>query len=435
MNATHDGNGKRERPASPTVSRRNFLQSSLAGAAVVSAPTIIPSSALGRDGAVAPSERIVMGGIGIGFRGSYVLSEFLKFPQVQFAAVADCQLSRREAAKQKIDKHYNSSDCEISPEMFDVLERQDIDGVLIATGDRWHTMLSLLAARAGKDIYCEKPCSLTFQESRALSEGVSIYGNIYQAGTQRRNIDNFVLATKMAKSGRLGKLRKVHANILAPGANKKWLPAEPEPDPNVCDWNRWLGPVPYRPFNEIYVSGWWDEHYDLEGGGILAWGAHTVDLCQIANAAETTAPLVYTPNEAGVECTYANGVKLVLRTEGWLGLGACAVRFEGDEGWVETGDSGTMRVEPESLSAEKRVFLQQGASAYTHVAEFLDCVKTRRPTSANETVAAQTHIVCHAAYIAWQLGRTIRFDPVKEEFDDEQANRLRSRAMRAPWSL
>ena len=306
MNASHDGKPKQSEQSS--VSRRGFLKKSLAGAAAVTAPMIVPSSVLGRDGAVAPSERIVMGGVGIGFRGSYVLSEFLKFPQAQFVAIADCQLSRQQAAKKMIDDHYESNDCKISREMLDVFHNDDIDAVLIATGDRWHTMASLLAARAGKDIYCEKPCSVSIQETQALAKGIELYGNVYQVGTQRRNIANFALAVEMAKSGRLGKLREVHANTFAPGALKEWLPAEPTPDPNVCDWDRWVGPSPYRPFNEIYVAGRWNEHYDFHTGGLLDWGAHTADLCQMANSAETTAPLTYTPNETGVECLYANGV-------------------------------------------------------------------------------------------------------------------------------
>lgn len=419
-----------------SLTRRRFLKQSAAASTVFSLPTIIPSSALGADGAVAPSERIVMGGIGLGGRGRYVLSEFLKYPQAQFVAIADCQKTRRNKVKEMADKHYESDDCTTYRDMFDVLGRDDIDAVLIATGDRWHTMASITAARAGKDIYCEKPCSMTIQESRALADNVNLYGRIYQAGTQRRSIGNFMLALGMAHSGKLGKLLEVHANTLYPAAADPWLPAEPEPDPDDCDWERWLGPAPWHPYNLRYVAGGWRNHYDFHGGGILEWGAHTVDLCQLANSADETAPVEYVPNERGVDCTYANGVKLIMRDHDWLGLGTCSVRFVGDEGWVETGDSGAMKIEPESLLSEKKVFTQVGTSAYTHVANFLDCVKTRRLTRANASVAGQSHIVCHAAYIAWQLGRTLKFDPVKEEFiGDEEANRMRSRATRAPWTV
>ena len=418
------------------VSRRSFLKGAVATGAALSFPSVVPSRALGRGGAVAPSERIVMGGIGVGNRGRYVLSEFLKYPVTQFVATADCQSSRRQLVKDMVDKSYGTSDCVMYRDMFDVLGRDDIDAVLIATGDRWHTMASITAARAGKDIYCEKPCSMTIQESRALADVINLYGRIYQAGTQRRSIGNFQLAIEMAQTGKLGKLLEVHANTRPPATSQEWLPAEPEPDPDVCDWDRWLGPCPWRPYNSRYVAGRWRGHFDFHGGGILEWGAHTVDLCQVGNSADETAPVEYVPNESGAVCTYANGVKLIMRPDGWLGLGTCSIRYVGEDGWVETGDSGAMRIEPESLLAEKKVFTERGTSAYTHVANFLECVKSRRLTRANASVAGQSHIVCHAAYIAWQLGRTLKFDPAKEEFiGDEEANRMRSRAMRAPWTI
>ena len=421
---------------SHTLSRRGFLQGSAAACMTYSVPTTIPGSALGADGAVAASERITVGGIGLGGRGSYVLSEFLKFPVAQFVAIADCQKTRREKVKQMVDKTYGNSDCVAYQDMFDVLGRDDIDAVLIATGDRWHTMASIMAARAGKDIYCEKPCSMTIQESQALADVINLHGRIYQAGTQRRSIGNFMLAIEMAQTGKLGKLLEVHANTRPPAVSNDWLPAEPEPDKSVCDWDRWLGPCPWRPYNSRYVARHWRGYHDFHGGGILEWGAHTVDLCQAGASADDTAPVLYEPTKNGAICTYKNGVKLIMRVDGWLGLGTCSVRYVGEDGWVETGDSGAMRIEPESLLAEKKVFTMRGTSAETHVANFLDCVKSRRLTRANASVAGQSHIVCHAAYIAWQLGRTLTFDPVKEEFvGDDEANRMRSREMRSPWTI
>ncbi len=419
-----------------TLSRRGFLKGTLAAGTALSLPSLIPGRALGADGAVAANERIILAGLGVGNRGRYVLSEFLEFPVVQFVADADCQAKRRQLVKTMVDATYGNTDCVTYRDMFDVLGRDDVDAVLIATGDRWHTMASITAARAGKDIYCEKPCSMTIQESRALADVVNLYGRIYQAGTQRRSIGNFMLAIEMAQTGKLGKLTEVHANTRPPAVTHEWLPAEPEPEPDECDWDRWLGPCPWRPYNSQYVAGRWRGHFDFHGGGILEWGAHTVDLCQVGNSADETAPIEYVPTESGTVCTYANGVKLVMRTDGWLGLGTCSVRFVGEDGWVETGDSGAMRIEPESLLAEKKVFTLRGTSALTHVANFLDCVKSRRLARANASVAGQSHIVCHAAYIAWQLGRTLNFDPVKEEFiGDDEANRMRSRAMRALWTI
>ena len=171
------------------------------------------------------------------------------------------------------------------------------------------------------------------------------------------------------------------------------------------------------------------------GGGILEWGSHTVDLCQWANQADDTTPVEFDPQGNHVIARYANGVNLVMRDTGWLGLGTCSVRFEGEEGWVETGDSGKMETSP-ALRAEKRTFNIAGTSPLYHIRDFLACVKSRALPKANGDVAAQSHIACHAAYIAWQLGRTVKFDPVKEEFlGDDEANRMRSRAMRDPWRI
>ncbi|MHB8864839.1 MAG: Gfo/Idh/MocA family protein [Pirellulaceae bacterium] len=422
---------------SPRLNRRRFLMQSAAGAgALIMTPTIIPSSALGRDRTVAPSERIVMGGLGIGSRGGYDLGIFLDEPAVQFIAVADVRAERRTAVKQMVDSKYGNSDCDTYWDMFEMLARDDIDACLIATGDRWHTQASIETARAGKDMYCEKPCSMTIAESRALADNIARYGRVYQAGTQRRNIANFILAIELAHSGKLGKLHTVHANTLDPATKKVWLEPQAEPAPDVVHWDRWLGPTPWRPYNESYVQGAWRGYFDFHGGGILEWGAHTVDLCQWANQADDSAPVQYEPQGTNVVAHYANGVKLVMRDKGWMGLGTCAVRFEGEEGWVETGDSGRIEMHPASLRAHKQIFNVAGTTPTAHIQEFLQCVKSRRMPAGNANVACQSHIACHAAYIAWQLGRTLQFDPLTNEFPaDAEANRLRCRALRAPWQM
>ncbi|MCP4858411.1 MAG: Gfo/Idh/MocA family oxidoreductase [Fuerstiella sp.] len=417
--------------------RRDFLKTTaIAASTAFAAPMVVPASALGRGGAVAPSERIVLGGLGIGPRGTTDLKCFLANPDVQFVAIADLQKSRREAVKTLVDGTYENKDCVLYQDMFDILARDDIDSLLIATGDRWHTMASILAAKAGKDVYCEKPCSLTIAQSRALADAYRKYNRVYQAGTQRRTIGNFEFDKNLVQDGRLGKLHTIHANTRPPGTSHHWLPAEPEPAKDVCDWDRWLGACPWRPYNSAYVRGRWRGHFDFHGGGILEWGSHTVDLCQWAAGRDDTAPVEYVPNADGVECYYADGLKLVMRSEGWMGMGTCSVRYEGDEGWIETGDSGNFILEPEPLRTQQSVFHRAGTDPTTHIRNFLDCVKTRALTNANASVVAQSHVVCHAAYISWQLGRKLTFDPVKEEFaNDEEANRMRSRAMREPWHV
>ena len=207
----------------------------------------------------------------------------------------------------------------------EMLPREDIDAVLIATGDRWHTMASIYTAKAGKDIYCEKPCSMTIAESQALADTMRRYGRIYQAGTQRRSIANFLFAADLCHTGKLGKLTTVHANTLDPAVSHDWLPAEPEPAMDECDWNLWLGPTPWRPYNAHYIRGGWRGFFDFHGGGILEWGAHTVDLCNWAGTNDTQMPVLYEPTPSGCIATYANGLKLVMRDEGWMGLGTCSV--------------------------------------------------------------------------------------------------------------
>ena len=424
------------------VGRRDFLKSCAPIAAAVLAPAYVPGSALGLDGTVAPSAKVNMGAIGIGSRGQEDLGWFLARPDVRFRAICDVRRERREYVKQRADSTYNDKECAMYKDMEDLLIRDDIDAVLIATGDRWHTMASITAAKFGKDVYCEKPLSLTIQESRALANAVKRYGIVYQAGTQRRNIGNFMLAAKIIQSGKLGKITEVHANTLWPATDQDWYPAEPQPDINEVDWDRWLGPCPWRPYNSAYVRGDWRGKFDFHGGGILEWGSHTVDLCQWAAKKDHTAPVRYEPqfNDDGsiaghVHAYYDDGVKLVMRSDGWLGLGTCSARYVGEEGWIETGDSGRMAVSNDKLRGELKYFGMPGTQPSTHIAEFVECVKTRRMPAANAAVAAQSHIASHCAYIAWQLKRTIEFDPVKEEFNDAEANRMRTRAMRAPYTL
>ena len=197
--------------------RRSFLKQTLCGAGgLLAAPSIIASTALGRDGRPPASDRIVMGTIGMGGRGSYVMDAFMWNPDVQMVAVCDVQGNRRTGAKSQVDRKNGNSDCRAYIDLREVLSRTDIDAVLIATGDNWHSMASILAARAGKDIYCEKPLSVSLAESRAVAETVRRFSRIFQCGTQRRNIGNFVFAVNLARSGKLGKLRELHAE-KAPG--------------------------------------------------------------------------------------------------------------------------------------------------------------------------------------------------------------------------
>lgn len=420
---------------STTLTRRRFLVTAAKASSVFAAPMIVPGRVLGKDGGVAPSERITLAGLGIGPRGSYVLGCFMDEPVVQFVAIADVRKDRRESVRQRTEEEYGRG-VRMYRDFREMLPREDIDAVLIATGDRWHTPASIYAAKAGKDIYCEKPCSMTIAESQALADAMRRYGRIYQAGTQRRSVANFIFAKELCQTGKLGRLTAVHANTLHPATSHDWLPAQPTPAPDEIDWDLWLGPTPWRPYNQQYVNGGWRGFFDFHGGGILEWGAHTVDLCNWAGSNDEKMPVRYEPTRSGCIATYDDGLKLIMRDSGWMGLGTCSVRYEGEDGWVETGDTGRLEFSSGQLRGEQRQFQEAGTSAVSHVKNFLESVKTRKPANSNAEVVARSHIICHAAYIAWQLGRPLTLDPVSVEFvDDGEANAMRSRPWRAPWRI
>jgi predicted dehydrogenase len=419
--------------------RRQFLKSTAVAAAAFSAPTIVSSAALGGQGKVAPSDKIVVGGIGIGRRGTYDLGCFFEQPDVQFVAVADVKASRREAVKNMTDKQYGNKDCDTYIDFRELLERDDIDAVLIATGPNWHATAAMNAARAGKDIYCEKPCTKNISQSLILADVMKRTGRIFQAGTQRRNLPHFAFACELARTGKLGKLKSVHAHPAGMKTKMSgWSQPQPVPDREEVDWDMYLGPAAWRPFNKAHLDGFnFEKGGGLVGGGVLEWGSHCVDLCQWAVGAEDFAPVEYNPPENDqIVCRYENGVELVIREKGWLPLGSCPVRFEGEDGWVEAGDSGKMVLSSPELLAGQKVAEIGGYPATFHVRDFLDCVKTRSQPKANPEAACWAHIACHAANVSVFLDRQVKYDPAKHEFlDDEEANRLRSEALRSPWRL
>lgn len=421
--------------------RRQFLLS----VGALAAPLILPGSILGRDGATAPSEKITLGGIGINHRGGYVLGYFLNQPDVRFRAIADVRRDRREAVKRQADTLYDASDTAMYRDFRELLERSDIDAVLIATGDRWHTTASVYASNAGKDIYCEKPCGLTIGLCQTLAETMNRNGTVFQGGTQRRNVTNCRFACELARSGALGEIKTVHASIYYLSRRTDWLPGQPLPDRDEIDWDLWLGPAPWRPYNNAYVQGQWRGHDDFDSGARhLDWGAHTVDLCQMALGKDGTTPVRYWSEGNRLYADYADGVHLVMRPDGWLGLGTCPVRFEGTEGWVEVGDSGQIALSDDRLRPKVDHLLQKdaknrlsfGECPAGHVRDFLDAVKSRQKPAANPDVIRSSHIACHASALSWLLRRELQFDPVREEFiGDDQANRMRFRAAREPWEI
>lgn len=432
--------------AARDVSRRQFIQGVSAAASAIAIPCLMPAAVLGKGGTVAPSERIVLGGIGLGGRGTGDLNVMLSEPDVQFVAVCEVRKSRREAIKSMVDARYGTKDCATYSDMREFLaERTDVDAVLIATGDRWHAPASIMAMRAGKDVFCEKPSCHTMAQGRMVVETARNYGRIYQTGTQRLSEANHVFAIEMARTGRLGPIHTAYADIRWRDGNRHdWLPAEAEPSQEELDWDAWLGPCPWRPYNSGYMGGGWYHFYDF-ATDVAMWGAHTVAqvLPGLDMSNVSSIDFEYSSPDGPMEARLSNGVKLVLaRGPGcnyWHG--SCGERFDGPEGWVAAADGYSQPdVSSPALLAEFRKVLGEYTARTQrplhHARDFLNCVRSRRATVAGPEVMYNSMIICLAADICEQLQRNLRFDLRKAEFaGDPEANRLRSRAMRESWCV
>ena len=431
------------------MSRRNFLTRGTMAASSIALPIFIPSSALGKSGTVAPSNRIVMAGIGIGAQGTRDLNRFLGHRDVQFVAICDVRKSQRDAVKHKIDAHHGNSDCAIFTDMRQFLaERADVEGVLIATGDRWHALASVLAMRAGKDVYCEKPSCLTMAQGRKLVETAAEQKRVFQTGAQRLSESPHVFAIELARSGRLGNIHTALADCRYRGGRRtEPLPAQPEPEKAELDWDQWLGPVPAVPYNEGYLRGKWN-NFEAMATDIGQWGSHTV--AQVLAGMDmdkiTSIEFEFAGPDASMVTRLSNGVKMVLyRKEGsvWdpceYWSGACGERFVGEAGWAGAAD-GYAKPDvssPELLKDYRKVlaeYTERTRRPMDHVRDFLNCIRTRRVTAGNPDIMLKSMIICLAADICGKLQRNLKFDFSTSEFPgDTEANALRERAMRSPY--
>ena len=431
----------------PAMDRRHFLSRTLAAGGALAFPHFVPASVLGRGGAVAPGDQIVMGAVGIGGRGTAVLDWMLGEQEVRFVAVADVQQGRRDGAKQMVDARYGNTDCAAYLDFRELLARPDIDAVMLAPGDRWHGPMSMLAMQAGKDVYCEKPACLTLAQGRRLADTARRYGRIFQSGTQRLSEAPHVFAIEMARSGRLGPLHTVYADCRwHAGYRHDWLPEEPLPPRAAMDWDIWLGPAPWRPYNGAYMGTLWYNFHDF-ATDIAQWGAHTIAQALPGMDVPLDAPVTieYDGDSPDRTVRFARGPKLVLYRGGTIHAspywhGSCGERFDGPEGWLAAADgyARTAASSPALLADYQQVldaYTARTRRPFNHVRDFLACVRSRQSTVANADLTRDAMAINLAADIGNDLKRSVTLDLTSMDFiGDPEANRLRDRAMREPWA-
>ena len=418
------------------LTRRGFLRGT--GATLATAPWLISAAALGREALPAASARLTLGFIGVGGMGRGNLGAFMGFNEVQVVAVCDVDAKSSAAARDDVEKHYAQEKesgrwrgCAVYNDFREVLARDDIDAVCIATPDHWHAITAIEAATSGKDVYCEKPLSLTIREARAMATAVRRYGRVFQTGSQQRSSPEFRFACEMVRSGRIGKLVTINANVGGPSGDC-YLPAEPVPA--GLDWDMWLGPAPWRPFHSSIHPFNWRSFRDYSGGGMTDWGAHHFDIAQWGLDMDGSGPLEILPpsgkERPKLTYVYANGVTLT------HGEGSDGVLFTGSDGRIEV-NRGHLKTWPDDLM---KTPTQPGEvhlyNSRDHRGNFLDCIRSRQRPVCDVEIGCRSVTVCHLGNLAYWLNRPLRWDPAKEELvGDAEASRWLDRPRRAPWRL
>ena len=432
-----------------TISRREFLKRAAgAAAASVGFPYVVSSSVFGAAGSIAPSNRIVMGCIGVGGKGTGDMRAFLDKPQVRVVAVCDVNANLRNSARNIVNQKYGNRDCAAYNDFREIIAQETIDAVTIGTPDHWHAIPAIMAARAGKDIHCQKPLAHNIAEGRAICEAVKKYRVVWLTGSQQRSQHKFRYACELVRNGRIGKLHTVEVGL--PTRWQQTCPPQPiRPVPEGFDYDMWLGPAPWAPYTEkrCMPLGWrWN--YDYASGLITDWGAHHLDIAQWGIGTEHTGPveiqaeevvfgqggLWNVANRYRVTCKYAEGFTLIVADTDKLRQG---IRFIGSEGWVHVRRGTGLDAHPKSIldsiigPNEIRLYKSDD-----HKGNFLDCVRSRAETAAPAEVAHRSVAIGHLGTIAMKTGRKLKWDPQKECFiGDDAANRLLSRPMRSPWRL
>jgi len=413
-------------------------------AGAIAFPYIVSSSALGKDSSVAPSNRIVMACIGVGGMGTGNMNSFLGKKEAQVVAVCDIDKSHREKARDNVDKKYGNNDCKMYSDFREVIGRKDIDALSLAMPDHWHSIPVVMAARAGKDMYGEKPLARTIHEGQVMVETVHRYGRVWQTGSWQRSVSDFHRACELARNGRIGKVHKVEVG-LPTGSGTDNKPIQPVPE--GVDWDFWLGPAPWVPFRGVMH---WDWRWimDYSGGQLTDWAGHHIDIAHWGLGLDYTGPVeiegkgVYpsdgifdVPTEYKFTCKYADGLTMVVANDRQQPMGMGTVWY-GEDGWIHV-KRGKLEASSESILKEvigpDEIRLERSRD---HHQNFLDCVKSREKTITPIEIAHRSISVALLGEIAMLTERKLRWDPEKEIFlNDDEANRMLSRPMRSPWHL
>ena len=428
------------RPASG-VTRREFARGA---AALAAAPLFVPRSALGLGGQAAPGSRLGLGFIGMGTMNYGHLKNFLGMPEVQVLAVCDVDTNRRENAKKTAEDHYAKKNetsykgCAAYNDYRELLARKDIDAVCIATPDHWHMIIAMEAVKAGKDVYCEKPLTLTIREAQLIIEFVRKYKRVFQTGSQQRSSKEFRTACEYVRNGRLGKISEVEVNV---GGPSRWCDLPEEPMEPGLDWDRWLGPAPKRPYNSVLSPRGvhhhfpnWRAYREYSGGGMTDWGAHHFDIAQWGLGMDESGPVEIIPpadpsKGRGVRFVYANGVTVIHG-------GGGGVTFRGDRGTIVV-NRGKLHSDPDTILKEPltdkdlRLYNSPG-----HKQDWIACIKTRKDPICHAEIGARSVTVCHLGNLAYWNKRKLRWDPQKWQFvGDAEANTWLDRERRDPYQL
>jgi predicted dehydrogenase len=448
-----------------TTSRRRFLKQTLTAATgALAVPHFVPSSALGLGESVAPSNRITIGMIGVGRQTlAFNLPFFVSQPDCEVVALCDVDRWRLEVTEERTASYYGEKKnrcpkvpaCARYGDFREVLGRQDIDAVMISTPDHWHVPMSVMAIKAGKDVCCEKPLTRSIAEGRLLSDLVTTQRRVFRTDSEFRSLPQFHRAVELVRNGRIGKLHTIRTGVPYGVGRSQPSPKHVDmPIPEELNYELWQGPAQVKPYTQNrvhqakdYERPGWMNIRDYCDGMILNWTTHLNDIAQWGNNTDRTSPVdvegrgKFPPPgslwdvcyEFEFTCTYANGVKLICKTE------APYTRFEGEEGWIQANFSSQDQLvaEPKSLLDSKIGPNELHFPLLPEKRDFLDAVKTRGQTLADAEVGHRTSALGHLGHIAIQLGRKLKFDPDRERFlDDDEANKLLALPPgRSPWAV